>query len=197
MESAAGTFARTLNRLAASQRALDLIRGGLALLLLWAAVSKLGNPTDFLGSLYAYELPLPRDFTKVVAVVLPWVELLCGLLLLGRVWAESALWLLGGLLIVFLTATGQAWGRGLQISCGCFDLALFGVDPAHPGWLKLVESPAFAFMRNLVLLAATGFLLRHARAPATAQPPQPPRTSPHSLRERPSREKAGQPRRNP
>ena len=59
--------------------------------MLWAAVSKLANLTGFLGAIYAYDLPLPRGFLKLIAVILPWVELLCGLSLVSRVWTDSAL----------------------------------------------------------------------------------------------------------
>ena len=158
------------------------VRGALAFLLLWAAVSKLGHPTSFLGSLYAYDLPLPRGLLKVVAVTLPWVELLCGLLLLARVWTESALLLLGALMSIFLLATGQAWARGLQISCGCFDFSLFGVDAAHAGWVKFIESPGFAFVRNLALLTAIAYLFAQTRAAAMGQLVQPPLSASHETR---------------
>jgi uncharacterized membrane protein YphA (DoxX/SURF4 family) len=67
------------------------LRWLLGALMLWAAVSKLAQPTDFLGSIYAYQLPLPRSLLQLVAVVLPWLELLCGLLLIVNVWSETAL----------------------------------------------------------------------------------------------------------
>ena len=88
-------------------RTMLALRWGLGLLLLWAAVSKIANLTSFLGSLNAYELPLPRSGLKVVAIVLPWVELLCGLLLIGNVWPETSLVLTGVLFAIFLLATGQ------------------------------------------------------------------------------------------
>jgi len=186
-----GNLGSALSRLVSSPRALDLIRGGLALLLLWAAVSKLGNPTAFLGSLYAYDLPLPRGLLKLVAVSLPWVELLCGLLLLGRVWAESALWLLGGMLIVFLVATGLAWGRGLEISCGCFNVSLLGINPLDAGWVEFIESPGFAFVRNLILLAATAFLLRHGPSAPAPEAPLPAARRPEKWRRETGPQKTG------
>jgi len=150
-------------------RARGLLCSLLGVLMLWAAVSKLANPTDFLGSIYAYQIPLPRLWLQCVAIVLPWVELLCGLLLMARLWTESALWLLTGMLIVFVIATGQAWARGLDIACGCFSLAMLGISAQLPALERFLESVAFAFFRNLALLALAGFLLRQvARAP---QPP--------------------------
>ena len=131
----------------------------LGALMLWAAVSKLAEPTEFLGSIYAYDLPLPRALLQAVAVVLPWLELLCGLLLIANQWSETALVTIIGLLGVFVLATGQAWARGLEISCGCFNLEIFGVDSS---WkvVKFIESAGFAFFRNLLLVIFAWLLLQ-------------------------------------
>jgi putative oxidoreductase len=139
------------------QRLLRLLLG---VLMLWAAVSKLANPTDFLGSIYAYQLPLPRPLMQITAVVLPWVELLCGLLLVAGLWLESALVAVTGLMVVFVLATGLAWMRGLEIGCGCYDLKIFGLGDRLPGLLRFLESVAFAFFRNLGLTALAAYLLR-------------------------------------
>lgn len=136
----------------------------LGLLLLWAAVSKLANPTEFLGSIYAYELPLPRAVLQSAAVVLPWMELLCGLLLLAGFWPQTALVSVTGMMLVFVLATGQAWLRGLDIACGCFNLNIFGLQEGMPGLVRFLESVAFAFFRNLLLTAVAAYLLvREAR----------------------------------
>jgi uncharacterized membrane protein YphA (DoxX/SURF4 family) len=139
------------------------LRWLLGALMLWAAVSKLAQPTEFLGSIYAYDLPLPRALMQLVAVVLPWLELMCGLLLIANVWSETALATIMGLLVVFVLATGQAWARGLDISCGCFNLKIFGAD-ASTGLVKFVESPGFAFFRNLILVLLAFALLRRRLA---------------------------------
>ena len=147
-----------------------LVGGLLGVLMLWAAVSKLANPTDFLGSIYAYELPLPRAMMQGVAVVLPWLELLCGLLLVAGLWLETALVVVTALLTAFVLATGQAWLRGLQISCGCFSLQIVGLD-SHPGFERFIESVGFAFFRNLLLLAFSAILLRSVlRRPSISAP---------------------------
>ena len=132
----------------------------LGVLMLWAAISKLANPTDFLGSIYAYQLPLPQMLMQTAAVVLPWLELLCGLLLVAGLWMETALVLITGLLVLFVIATGQAWMRGLEIGCGCFSLKVFGISADLSGLEHFFESVAFAFFRNLALVTLAAFLLR-------------------------------------
>lgn len=145
-----------------------VLRCFIALLLLWASVSKLSNPTEFLGSIYAYELGLPKTFLKITAIVLPWVELLCGLTLLAKVWTETALATSLALFSVFVLATGQAWARGLKISCGCFDFGILGLDKDHSPVVKFLESPGFAFIRNLALCAILYQLLRWTLSPSAS-----------------------------
>jgi uncharacterized membrane protein YphA (DoxX/SURF4 family) len=135
------------------------LRWLLGALMLWAAVSKLANQTEFLSSIYAYKTPLPPSWLQVAAVVLPWLELLCGLLLIANMWSETALATLIGLLVIFVLGTGQAWARGLDISCGCFNLEVFGADRSS-SLLKFIESAGFAFLRNLVLVSLAVVLLR-------------------------------------
>jgi uncharacterized membrane protein YphA (DoxX/SURF4 family) len=143
----------------AEGRGARALRWALAALLIWAALSKLANPSATLGHLYAYQLPVPAGLLKLAAVTLPWIELLCGLMLLSGWGTDGALLLVAGLVTVFLLATGLAWARGLSISCGCFDLRLVGLPPGSAA-TRFLESPAAAFLRNLLLAAVTVWLLR-------------------------------------
>jgi putative oxidoreductase len=135
------------------------IRFAFAALFLWSAVSKLANPSAFLGSVYGYEIPLPRIALQLVAVVLPWVELLCGFLLLTNVWGDTVWGCVAAMMAVFVVTTGQAWARGLKIACGCFNLKLLGIDADTPA-ARFLESVGFAFFRNLMLFALAFVMLR-------------------------------------
>ena len=77
--------------------------------------------------------PVAQALLKTTAIVLPWVELLCGLLLLAGFWSQTALLIVTGLLVGFVIATGQAWVRGIDIACGCFNLKIFGLTDHFPG----------------------------------------------------------------
>jgi uncharacterized membrane protein YphA (DoxX/SURF4 family) len=142
-----------------------LLRWLIAGAFVWAALGKLANPHEFYGAIRAYQLPLPAILTRTAAVVLPWLELLCGLLLAANLRRGAALiWALV-LFAVFTIVTGQAWLRGLPIACGCFDLQLLGI-PRGSGLARLLESVAFASVRALFLAAAAAYLLRHEFAEA-------------------------------
>ena len=104
-------------------------------------------------------------------MVLPWVELLCGLALFANVWPESVLTLAAALFVVYILATGQACARGLDISCGCFSLKTIGLG-AEPGdGIPFYESAPFAFFRAIVLAALGGLLLRKRLAEAAETNP--------------------------
>jgi len=143
-----------------------VVRWLVGALFLWAAVSKLANLQDFYTDLVAYHLPLPEPFLRLAAVVLPWLELFCGLMLFARFWLRAALTWVVVLCSIFVLCTGQAWARGLPISCGCLNLDWLPLGVGAKAWL---ESVAFAFFRAGLLLAAGLYLLRQTGSPPAAE----------------------------
>ncbi len=144
------------------------LRWILGIIFIWAAISKLAILQDFFSSLAAYKLPVPTLLLQSVAIVLPWLELFCGLMLIAGLWLRpAASWVLV-LCIVFVLCTGQAWARGLEISCGCLNLEFLGLNnDDHPSLVALVESVRFAFVRALILAGASFWLLRSVRPVVT------------------------------
>jgi len=142
----------------------NVVRCLLGIIFVWAAVSKLANLQDFYVSLVAYRLPLPHYLLRLTAISLPWLELFCGLMLLVQCWYRVALIWVVVLCAIFLLCTGQAWGRGLEISCGCLNLDFIGLGGAAKSSAALfLESVKFAFFRAALLLAAGLYLLRQCR----------------------------------
>jgi putative oxidoreductase len=137
----------------------NILRWFLGLVLIWAALGKLANLQEFFSMLIAYQLPLPLMLVRFIAVVLPWIELLCGLLLLASFRVNAALLWTLILFFIFAVCSGQAWLRGLHIACGCLDLRLVGIQPGSK-MADLLESVGFALLRALVLTAAAVYLLR-------------------------------------
>ncbi len=134
------------------------LRWLIGVVLVWAALGKLANLHEFFAALLGYRLPLPLVLTKITAIVLPWLELLCGLLLLANHKIPAALaWSLI-LFAGFTLAIGQAWLRGLHIACGCLDLRLIGIQRSS-ALGAFLESIPFAFFRAAALACATAFLL--------------------------------------
>ena len=99
--------------------ALFIIRLGLGCLFLWSSLPKIRQPYDFLSDVYNYELVGPR-LGMLVAMTLPWMELLVGICLIGGIFVSGALLASAGLAAMFTFVIASALYRGLTISCGCF-----------------------------------------------------------------------------
>lgn len=127
---------------------MKLIYHGCRLLLagvfLYAGYLKGSDPVAFAGQVAAYQL-LPYSFNYLVGATLPFVELLCGALLLLNRRVRPALLVLFGLNSVFMLALISVIARGLDIDCGCF----------HPGGESQGgTSPQMALLRDVGLMAA-------------------------------------------
>ena len=94
----------------------------LGVVFVWASFDKLFDPQGFAEIIYNYKI-LPTQMVNLTAVVLPWIELACGvLLIIGFLHRGSAL-ILNCLLIIFIVSIGSALYQGLDIRCGCFTLS--------------------------------------------------------------------------
>ena len=88
-------------------------------LLLLSSITKLQNSYAFLATLDQYELLGPR-VVPVVAILLPFVELMLGACLIVGV-ARRAAWILVAVLFtIFVGVLASVAYRGLHTTCGCF-----------------------------------------------------------------------------
>ena len=116
-------------------RFVALLRVGLGVLFIMAAWPKLADPSAFATSVSNYRM-LPVPVERVVALALPPLELLVGVALIVGVVDAGASFLVFAMMVVFTVAIGVALGRGLDISCGCFDTE----GGAKVGFGKLAEN---------------------------------------------------------
>lgn len=91
----------------------------LGLLFIASAVPKIQNPFIFLDAVYAYKLTSPR-MSMLVAMILPWIELVIGSCLLGNVVIRAALLLVLTSALLCASVISSALYRDLGMSCGCF-----------------------------------------------------------------------------
>ena len=97
-------------------RIVDLIVGGI---FVYAGVLKVLEPVRFGLDIDNYK-SLPWFVSVRLAFYLPWLEILCGLAVIFRFLYRGGLWILTGLVLIFIGATIAARMRGLDITCGCF-----------------------------------------------------------------------------
>ena len=124
-----------------------IARIALGALFVFAGVAKAYDPGEFATEIQKYNL-LPWVPGVALALYLPWLEILAGLLLALKIFERGALIVLTVLLVIFTLALGSAMVRGLDIDCGCFGKAFTSTGTTFP------------LVRNLVLLILAGFIWR-------------------------------------
>ena len=95
-----------------------------------AALPKVLDPPSFAHMIYNYRI-VPGALINLMALVMPWLELLCGLALILGIWRRSATALVAMMLIVFIVAISINVMRNNPIDCGCFDVHAAGKSAAQ------------------------------------------------------------------
>ncbi|HUU37843.1 MAG TPA: MauE/DoxX family redox-associated membrane protein [Candidatus Desulfaltia sp.] len=93
-----------------------LVVGGV---FIWAGVLKVVDPLGFAQSIMNYQT-FPRALAFIIALVLPWVEVIAGGLLIVGLFKRSSAVLISLMLIGFIGLVALALARGIDTSCGCF-----------------------------------------------------------------------------
>jgi len=114
MSGGAGLRGRLTDR-----RVTLVLRWGAGALLVWASRERLFDPQPLADAIDDYRL-LPLEAVNILAVVLPWVELVTGLCLIAGLATSGAGLMTTALAVVYVGAMTSALARGLDIGCGCF-----------------------------------------------------------------------------
>jgi len=98
--------------------AIRVIVGGI---FVYASLDKLLNQEMFSKAIYNYKF-LPGMFINIMAITIPYLELVAGLFLIFGIFIRGSSLIIIILLVLFIIALGQAYVRGLDIDCACFEL---------------------------------------------------------------------------
>jgi putative oxidoreductase len=110
-------------------------------------LSRTPDHSKFAEDVLNYRVP-PRSLNHLVAITLPWIELVAGALLMLGIWVRPSACVIGLMMVVFVIAIGQAVARGLNIDCGCF------------GTLEGRKVGLIALAEDTVMLAMAAWLFR-------------------------------------
>lgn len=121
------------------------VRSILGVLFIFSGIEKIINPSSFSEAIYNYHM-LPIYVINLLAITIPWLELVCGLLLLFAKWTRESAAILIGLMIVFTFSVFIAYTRGLDIECGCF------------GSLNSSKVSIYKLLENIVIIAFTSLI---------------------------------------
>lgn len=124
-----------------------LFRIILGLVFVYASIDKIEHPSQFVVSIENYRL-IPAGLSYYAAMFLPWLELFCGLFLIGGAFVKTSAGIIGGMLLSFMVALISALLRGLDIDCGCFS-----VNP------NSASVSVFRLLEDVFLLAMAVYLI--------------------------------------
>jgi len=117
-----------------------LLRIALGVVFMAASLDKIQNPQSFADNIVNYRV-VPYQLINLVAITLPWIEIVTGFFLVVGIWIRANALILSGMLVFFSLAVLQALLRNLDISCGCFS--------TDPGAHKMTR---WTFYWNLIWL---------------------------------------------
>jgi uncharacterized membrane protein YphA (DoxX/SURF4 family) len=96
-----------------------LTRIFVGLMFVVVSIEKIVEPAAFAQSIANYNI-FSFPVSLVLATIVPWLELVCGLCILFGLFLRGSSLLLSGMVAVFTIALLSALLRGLDIACGCF-----------------------------------------------------------------------------
>jgi uncharacterized membrane protein YphA (DoxX/SURF4 family) len=103
--------------------------------------SRVPDLATFAQDVANYHVP-PSALGNLVAITLPWTELLAAALLVLGIWKRASAWVITAMMVVFLVAISWALAHGYDIRCGCFGT----VDARKVGVTALAEDTALLAM---------------------------------------------------
>jgi uncharacterized membrane protein YphA (DoxX/SURF4 family) len=93
----------------------------LGLTFIYASYNKILLPADFAKIIYGYDL-FPHALINLIAIILPFLELVAALALICGVYPRSAVLIVNTLLVAFIILLSINLIRGHEFNCGCFQL---------------------------------------------------------------------------
>ncbi len=111
----------------------------LAFVFIYASLDKIIHPQAFAQAVFNHQV-LSEAFINIIAIVLPWMELILGICLLFNIWMNGASILTAGLMLIFMSTITFNLLRGLDVGCGCFSTSVEG------------SMNSMTFIRDLIFL---------------------------------------------
>ena len=93
----------------------------LGIIFIYASYEKILDPAAFSKNIHNYHTTDNLIWIEnLLALILPWLELIVGIFLIMGVFLEGATSITIGMLIFFIIILSQAVFRGIDVHCGCF-----------------------------------------------------------------------------
>mgnify|MGYP001555708780 CR=1 FL=1 len=120
-------------------------------LLVAAGALKIGHAAELASAIAGFRL-LPAALIPLLALVLPFFEVLLGLYLLAGLFSRVAAWIAAVQFALYAAAIASAVLRGIPANCGCFGPS----DAAAADWPHVVMDAALAILCVALAMRAPG-----------------------------------------
>lgn len=117
------------------------------MLFIVVGAGKIADPILFSKEIANYRL-LPELLINWSAIIIPWVEVVCGIMLIAGIRLRANAIIISALLIAFNIMVASAWMRGLDINCGCYS----NIAKQTVGLPKILENFGFLFLSILIFI---------------------------------------------
>lgn len=111
-----------------------LYRVILSIVFILAGIEKIVSPELFAENISNYRL-FPNFTINLIAITVPWIEIVVGLLLLFGVTIKDNIKIINSMMVFFIIIILIAVLRGLDIDCGCY-----GSNSQKVGMIKIFEN---------------------------------------------------------
>ena len=112
----------------------------------FSAWSKIMAPQALADAIVGFDI-IPESIALEAAIMLIWLELICGTFMLLGLWARATVIVITGMLTLFEIGLISVVVRGIEVNCGCFGQ----FSEMQVGWNTII--------RNLVQLVFCALLL--------------------------------------
>jgi uncharacterized membrane protein YphA (DoxX/SURF4 family) len=99
-----------------------IVRLAVGIMFIYASYDKILAPAQFARIVYNYHL-LPGELINLAAIVMPWVEFMCGLTLILGIYKQGSIVILNAMMLIFMVAITVNIFRGVDLECGCFTVS--------------------------------------------------------------------------
>ena len=123
-----------------------LILGGVFIL---ASLDKISNPGDFAAAIGNYHI-LPFGIENLLALILPWLELLTGIFIITGIMVDGAAIMIILMNMMFIIAISQALARGISIECGCFSVSEVAGEGDKIGIVTVIRDIGYLILGFLI-----------------------------------------------
>ena len=142
-----------------------VIRIVIGIVFIYASFYKIISPFDFAKSIRNYDM-MPIELVNLPAIILPYLEFICGILLItGKMRKGTSFWMII-MLVGFIIGLTQAYMRGLDIDCGCFN-PLENASSKSEILVRIVED--FLMLAGFLIYMIFGGKTEIKKEPETSQ----------------------------